>query len=201
MRRMTIHGLPLLAALGLLGLGCRGDFSDQPPIHFNPNMDNQVRYDPQEPSTVFADGRAMRRPVPGTVARGQLHADRHLYDGTQGSGFAVGLPRPVPLTKQTLERGQQRFHIYCAPCHGPSGHGDGVIFRAQAGLPRPANYHDQRLRAMPLGEMVHTVTHGKGNMHQMRTIIPAADRWAIVTYVRALQLSQGAPDPDREVTP
>ena len=201
MPSLTHTAILLTVALTTGGLGCRGDFSDTPPIHVNPNMDNQDRFDPQEPNRRFKDNRAMRKPVAGTVARGQLRTDKHLYEGTAGDGFAAGFPTGVTPTRATLDRGHARFDIYCAPCHGPAGRGDGVVHRAQAGLPKPADFHDQRLRAMRLGELVHTVTKGKGNMHKMDAIIPARDRWAIVAYLRALQLSQGAPDADREVTP
>ena len=200
--RHARHTFLLVAAFGLTVAGCRGDFSDQPPIHLNPNMDNQERYDPQEPNPGYKDGRAMRKPVKGTVARNQLRTDKQLYLGKNKDGsFAEFFPADVKPTAALLDRGKTRYDVYCAPCHGPAGRGNGVIHQAQRGLPKPADFHDQRLRAMRLGEMVHTVTMGKGNMHRMDSMIPAADRWAIVAYLRALQLSQGAPDANREVTP
>jgi len=181
----------LLAAAGLVA--CRGDFSEDPPIHFNPNMDQQKRFDPQEPSADFRDERAMRRPVPGTVARGELRTDRHLYEGRDGrGGFAIGVPSTVAVNRALFQRGQDRFRIYCAPCHGHTGRADGVVFQAQAGLPRPANFHEPRLQAMPLGQFVYTMVHGKGNMQRMSPIVPPRDRWAIAVWIRALQRSQDA---------
>jgi mono/diheme cytochrome c family protein len=193
MRAFALLSLILAVATLPLHGACRGDFSDQPPIHFNPNMDNQERFDPQEPNPFFKDGLAMRKPVPGTVARGQLRTDTHLHQGRTGADFATTLPAQVILSEPLLARGKERFLIYCAPCHGPLGHGDGVVFRRNAGLPRPANFHDQRVRAMPLGQIVHTIVQGKQNMQRLGFLIPAEDRWAIATYLRALQLSQGGP--------
>jgi mono/diheme cytochrome c family protein len=161
-------------------------------------MDDQPRLDPQEPSSFFSDRRAMRKPVPGTVARGHLRTDTKLYEGRHQGRFAHRLPDAVPANRATFERGRERFNVYCAPCHGPAGYGDGVVHQRKAGLPQPASFHDERLRAMELGELVHTVTRGKGSMQKMDRIIPARDRWAIAAYVRALQLSQGAPDPRPE---
>jgi mono/diheme cytochrome c family protein len=197
--------LALAPALSLLcSSACRGDYSEDPPIHWNPNMDEQARLDPQEDNTFFANHRAMRKPVPGTVARGQLRLDTHLYRGRIEERFAAELPDQVPATRATFERGRRRFAIYCASCHGPAGYGNGVVYQRQVGLPKPASFHDQRLRAMELGQFVYTVVEGKGNMQKMDRIVPARDRWAIAAYVRALQLSQGAPSPQTragEVSP
>src|SRR5262245_36898327 len=116
----------LVAALGLVG--CRGQISDAPPIHLNPNMDQQYRYDPQEPimgfepggheHLLFADGRAQRLPVEGTVAYGQLRDDEHYYEGRVNGQFTNELPSQVTLDRALLERGRERFDIYCTPCHG-----------------------------------------------------------------------------------
>lgn len=199
--RGTLYLLYVLGP-GLLGGGCRGDFSTEPPLHVNPNMDNQERFDPQEPSPFFRDGLAMRRPVEGTVARGQLRTDRHLHLGRAPGGFALAPPAALPVTEAFLARGRERFGVYCGPCHGPLGRGDGVVFRRNAGLPRPASFHEPRLGAMPLGEIVHTVARGKQNMQALGPQIPAPDRWAIAAYLRALQISQHPPsDLERRARP
>lgn len=179
-----------LLAPWALGGACRGDFSEEPPIHVNPNMDDQKRFDPQEPNPFFADGLAMRRPVTGTVARGQLGTDRHLHLGRTPTGFALAPPEALPVTEALLARGRERFGVYCGPCHGPLGRGDGVVHRRDRGLPRPASFHDPRILAMPLGEIVHTAARGKQNMQALGPQVPAPDRWAIAAYVRALQISQ-----------
>lgn len=206
MRTARDHRILLPAAALALLVGCRGDLSADPPIHFNPNMDNQERFDPQEPNPFFKDGLAMRKPVPGTARYRplptdlHLHqgwdgdpADLHLWEGRTGEAFASTLPARMRLDEALLARGRERFTIYCAPCHGPLGRGDGVVFRRQVGLPKPADFHEQRIRAMPLGQIVHTLTKGKQNMPRMGFLIPAPDRWAIAVWVRTLQLSQGAP--------
>jgi mono/diheme cytochrome c family protein len=171
--------------------GCRGDTSTEPPLHLNLNMDQQARFDPQEPNAFFWDQRAMRRPPTGTVAVGHLHTDRHLAEGRTADGFARGLPAGLRLDRALLDRGRERYDIYCAPCHDRAGYGNGIVNRQNAGLTRPASLHDVRLRAMRVGEIVHTITHGMGAMPRLATLVPERDRWAIAAWVRALQLGQG----------
>lgn len=178
----------LLAAV--LVAGCRGSRSESPPIHLNPNMDQQDRFDPQEPSSFFADGRAMRPPVPGTIARGSLREDDHLYRGKVGDTYATTLPAGVTLDQKLLERGQKRYDIYCAPCHDQSGQGRGII--VERGLTPPPTYHSDRLRTAPLGYVYEVVSNGVRTMPSYAAQIPVHDRWAIVAYVRALQLSRVA---------
>jgi len=182
-----------LAALAtVVAVGCRGDLSEDPPIHFNPNMDNQERLDPQETYSRFGDQRAMRRPPPGTVAVGQLKTDRHLQEGKIGHSYAAYLPPAIGLSPALLERGRARFNIYCANCHDRLGTGQGFVYRVNAGLPRPVSFQDRRMRAATVGQLVHTMTFGKSNMPALGYLIPPRDRWAIAAYIRALQLSQDA---------
>ena len=156
--------------------GCRQDMHDQP------------KYEPLEASSFFPDGRASRPLVPGTVARGQLREDTHLYEGKVAGKPAETFPFPINL--KTLERGQQRYNIYCSPCHDRVGNGNGMIVRR--GYRRPPSYHIDRLRAAPPGYFFDVITHGFGVMPDYAAQVPVNDRWAIVAYIRALQLSQHA---------
>lgn len=182
-----------LAVSGLgLATGCRGSKSPDPPVHPNLNMDFQAYYKPQEQNAWFPDHRAARDPVAGTVAQGYLKADDAFYLGRGTDGRLLdGLPPSVPLDEALLERGEARFAIYCAPCHAKTGYGDGVV--AQRGLKvRPANLHQPRLAAMPLGYFFNVITFGKGMMLAHGPQIAPADRWAIAAWVRVLQVSQRA---------
>jgi mono/diheme cytochrome c family protein len=178
MSRLEMRALVIGACLSLLG-GCRRrDMFDQP------------RYDPLEPSSVFPDGASARRPVEGTVARGELRADREFYSGvTADGGFVEEMPRPID--RALLERGRERFTIYCSPCHGQLGDGRGMI--VQRGFKRPSSFHVDRLRAMPLGYFVDVITNGFAQMPSYRSQVSPEDRWAIAAYIGALQLSQHAP--------
>ena len=167
---------------------CRGVPSRDPPIHLNPNMDQQARYDPQEPNDFFEDGRAMRPLVPGTVARGTLKEDDHLYTGKVGGKYATHLP--IKLTPSLLKRGQQRFNIYCIVCHDGAGTGNGIVIKR--GFIPPPNFHDPRIRQMPVGQIFDTISGGVRTMPSYGKQVPAEDRWAIAAYVRALQMSQNA---------
>jgi len=167
---------PLLITTLLLLTGCRQDMHDQP------------RFKPLLQSDFFADLRSARLPVQGTVARGQLHEDSYFYSGKLGNN--PGDYMPFPVTEQVLARGQQRFNIYCAPCHSRLGDGNGMI--PQRGFRHPPSYHDERLRKAPLGYFFDVMTNGFGAMSDYASQIPVRDRWCIVAYIRALQLSQGA---------
>jgi mono/diheme cytochrome c family protein len=151
-------------------------------------MAEQPRYDPLEPSAFFADGQSARQLVPNTVARGQLREDVQLYTGRTADGFADTFP--FAITQQVLERGQERYNIFCAPCHDRVGSGDGMIVRR--GYTRPPAFTTERLRIAPPGHFFTVITHGLGAMPGYAAQIPAHDRWAITAYVRALQLSQHA---------
>ena len=151
-------------------------------------MANQPRYDPLEASDFFADGMSARPRLAGTVARGELVTDPFLESGKINGADANGFPFPV--TREVVDRGQQRFDIYCSPCHGRLGDGAGMI--PARGLRRPTSFHTPVLRNAPTGHFFDVMTNGFGAMPPYRTMIPPRDRWAIVAYIRALQLSQNA---------
>jgi mono/diheme cytochrome c family protein len=179
--------------------------STEPKVHIFQDMAIQPRYGPQDQSEIFADGRAMRLPIPGTVARGKLQEDDHLYRGFQRTGdsadtlkFFDSLPPGMTLNQAMLDRGQQRFNIYCAPCHGIDGYGNGpinarAIERQEPNWVPAANLHTDAVRQRPDGHLFNTITNGIRNMAGYGSQIKTEDRWAIVAYLRALQLSQHAP--------
>lgn len=199
---MAQAGGAVRAAGRVLGLGLlvfsatacvRGCPSARPPIHVNPNMDWQPRYDPQEESGFFYDGSAMRLPVPGTVARGQLHEDVVRRTGRDASGEFVA-HGPWPETEELLARGAARFSIYCQPCHDKRGNGRGILFE-RGGVPTPS-FHEDRIRDLRDGEIFDVITSGKGLMPAYAFPVPAEDRWAIVAHIRQLareRLAQAAP--------
>ena len=169
----------LAACLALCAVtlaGCRQEMADQP------------RYDPLAPSAFFGDGRSARPPVAGTVARGQLELDEHLYGGMIDGRPADALP--FPLSHELLGRGQERYNIYCAPCHDRVGTGHGMIVRR--GFSPPPSFHNERLRLAPIGHFFIVMTDGVGTMPAYASQVPTHDRWAIAAYMRALQLSQFA---------
>jgi Cytochrome C oxidase, cbb3-type, subunit III len=176
-RVRTPQGLGKICVLALLlTTGCRQDMHDQP------------RYKPLARSSFFEDGRASRPLVAGTIARGHLHEDTRLYTGKEGDDPITKFPFPV--TTALLERGQQRFNIYCSPCHDRAGTGLGMVVRR--GLRRPPSYHIDRLRAAPVGYFFDVITNGFGAMPDYAAQIEPQDRWAIVAYIRVLQRSQNA---------
>jgi mono/diheme cytochrome c family protein len=176
--------------------------SEAPPIHPNWNMDQQERYDPQEPNPFFDDGRAMRAPVEGTVAFGHLNEDDHYYRGEVDGRPAQTLPNEIEFNRALLERGQARFNIYCVPCHDQAGTGDGIV--TQRGInPPPPSFHEARemepaegiypdLRQAPIGHFFQVMTNGWVRMQSYATQVPVEDRWAIAAYIRALQISRSA---------
>jgi mono/diheme cytochrome c family protein len=155
-----------------------------------PAMTDQPRYEPLEANSFFNNGMASRPLVPDTVARGQLNADPAFNTGKTANGDLVQ-DIPVEIDAQLLERGKQRFEIYCAPCHGLVGDGNGIV--VQRGFPSPPSYHIDRLRNAPAGHFFDVITNGFGRMYDYSDRVAPADRWAIVAYIRALQLSQDAP--------
>jgi mono/diheme cytochrome c family protein len=172
--RLALLGGLLLAG-GLLA-GCRQDMHDTP------------RYEALEESDFFKDKRAMR-PIPeGTVARGNLREDDVYYTGKDGNEPVQALPAQVKLDKALLDRGQQRFNIYCSPCHSPLGDGNGTV--VQRGYKRPSSFHDQRLRDMGIGYFYDVISNGFGQMPDYAAQVAPADRWAIAAYIRVLQRSQ-----------
>lgn len=160
----------------IFAMGCRQDMHDQP------------RYEPLQGSTFFEDGRSSRPLVPDTVARGHLKADEHLYTGKSGKAHASTFP--FPITRKVLERGMERYNIFCAPCHDRVGTGQGMVVRR--GYTRPSSFHVDRLRKAPVGYFFDTITNGFGVMPDYAAQVAVRDRWAIVAYIRALQLSQRA---------
>jgi mono/diheme cytochrome c family protein len=156
--------------------GCRQDMHDQP------------KYQPFERNAFFADQRASRPLVPGVVARGHLDEDQAFFTGLAG-GAPVST-NPLPLTRDVLLRGQERFNIYCSPCHDRVGAGEGMI--VQRGYKQPPTFHSDRLRAVPDGYLFQVMTNGFGTMPTYAPQVSARDRWAIVAYIRALQYSQHA---------
>jgi hypothetical protein len=179
-----MSALRKLSPLGLVGFlllaGCRQDMHDQP------------RFKPLAKSDFYADLRSARSPVQGTVARGQLHEDSYLHTGKIGNN--PGDYMPFPVTEEVLVRGRERFDIYCSPCHSRLGDGRGMIVKR--GFRAPPSYHTDRLRNAPLGYFFDVMTEGFGAMPEYASQIPARDRWAIVAYIRALQLSQHATSSD-----
>ena len=165
----------LLSAAGAFA-GCRQDMHDGP------------RYEAFEASPFFADGRASRSAPAGTVARGWLREDDALYTGKVNGQFVAEFPFPVG--REEMARGQARFNIYCTPCHGRLGDGQGMV--VQRGLRQAASYHQDRLREEKVGYLFDVVTNGFGAMQGYAEQVPVRDRWLIVAYVRALQLSQHA---------
>lgn len=151
-------------------------------------MGNQPRYDPFEQSSFFPDGQSARQPVPDTVARGQLRDDTLLLTGMENGQPATRFPFPV--TRPVLDRGRDRFEIYCAPCHGRTGYADGMV--VQRGFIPPPSFHTDALRQAPVGHIFDVATNGLGAMPSYAAQVPVPDRWAIVAYIKALQLSQHA---------
>jgi len=192
--------LVVLAALALLPFACiyraRQTHSPLPRIHLVQGMGNQPRYVSQQVNPFFADTREARPPVEGTVARGHLDGDDGLTLGLRDGKWIEALP--VPVTLDLLHRGSERFQIYCAPCHGLAGYGDGIVAvraeRLQEGtwVP-PSSMHVASVLARPVGHLFNTITNGIRTMPSYGSQIPVDDRWAIVAYVRALQRGGHAP--------
>jgi mono/diheme cytochrome c family protein len=151
-------------------------------------MHDAPRYDPLEASTFFNDGRGSRTLVANTVARGALREDEHLYAGKIDGQLTDMFPMPV--TAEVMARGQERFNVFCSPCHGRTGQGNGMV--VQRGFRAPPSYHEDRLRNAPAGYFFDVMTHGFGAMPDYASQVPVADRWAIAAYIRALQFSQRA---------
>lgn len=186
--RSWLVGGGLLLVAAVLLAGPRGRPSSRPPIHLNPNMDVQPRAEPQAASAFFYDGAAMRRPVEGTVARGELRDGGPYWTGLDANGFVAS--NPLPLDDALRERGRRRFEIYCAPCHDRNGNGKGILFE-RGKVPTPS-FHSDRLRSAPDGYFFGVITNGFGLMPSYAYPIPVADRWAIVAHVRALQARRAA---------
>lgn len=179
----------LIGALVLTVAACRGSVSEQPPIHIIPDMDWQPKYHAQGESAFFADGRASREPVEGTVARGQLRDDTAFNDGKKDGAFLH--KAPIQVDEAVLARGKERFNIYCAPCHDQTGSGNGMV-KQRGYQPPPSNLASENTRGMSDGEIYDAVKNGIRNMPAYAAQIPTKDRWAVVAWVRVLQRSQHA---------
>lgn len=205
----ALHAIWLCTLIGLIG--CRGNKSAKPPVHLQLNMDFQKRIEGQEESHFFKDGRGMRPAVANTVAVGSLVGDSKLQYGTvkrqtlahssadqrgvrieteQGVKFFVET-LPLSLDRKLLSRGKERYDIYCSMCHGALGDGDSILKTRNIAV-QPTSYFDERVMSMPVGYYFHVITHGVRNMPAYGYQIPTADRWAIVAYMRALQISGSA---------
>lgn len=179
--------LILLATVTLVS--CRGHISERPPVQPQQNMFHQDRFNTQEESPFFEDGRSMRMPVEGTVARGQFQDDIGFYQGVDVEGNFIE-DNPVTLTRDFLYRGQDRYDIYCSVCHGGTGNGRGMIMEGEFGYVPAPTFHQERIRNMPDGEIYSAIYNGVRTMPSYRSQVYAEDRWAIVAYIRALQESQ-----------
>jgi mono/diheme cytochrome c family protein len=199
--RIIISILLIGAAIGAATvgmLGFQGKMSRKPPFELFPDMDRQAKLRPQEPNHFFANGVSSQLPVAGTIPRGEpiQTTDGAVYgfeDSPVNTGFVTGTTNfvelnPLPVTAEVMQRGHERFDIYCASCHGKLGDGDGITKKIGA-MPAVANLHDKRIVEMTDGEIFNTVTHGKGLMGAAGPLMPTQDRWATIAYLRALQLS------------
>jgi hypothetical protein len=176
-RRATVA---TAAVISMFALGCRQDMQDEP------------KFIPQRGTSFYADGRSVRPQAANTVARNQLHEDGYFYTGLTNGKEGEGMPFPV--TMQVLERGQERFNVYCTPCHSRVGNGAGMI--VQRGYAPAGNFHTARLETAPLGHFFHVISNGYGAMPDYSAQLTPADRWAVVAYIKALQLSQKATQAD-----
>ncbi len=161
-------------AVALFSVGCRQKMAQQP------------YYDPYEASEFFADGQSARQPVKGTVPRGYARIDDHLYTGKVDGQLVTTYP--FEITEKVLRRGQERFNIYCTPCHGGAGLGNGIVVRR--GYRTPPSFLDPKFVDMPVGHYVDVMTNGFGAMPTYAAQVKPEDRWAIAAYIQALQLSQ-----------
>ena len=181
--RRVLGALALTSLVALSGCA-RGCTSSRPPIHINPSMDDQPKVLSQTASTFFYDGASMRQPVPGTVAIGELKEDAAFFMGKGADGQFVAT---IPVTNDAalLERGRQRYTIYCQPCHEARGDGKRILF--QRGNIPTASFHDEKILKYPDGQIFDVMTNGMGLMPSYKWPIPPADRWAIIAYIRELE--------------
>jgi len=183
--RVVVFLLPLLIVVALLAGGCtRESPSGEPPIHLVPDMDQQPKYKPQSESEFFANGSAMRQPVEGTVARGYLREGDTYFSGRDEAGDFIS-EIPIERSVEVLRRGEERFNIYCAPCHGTGGTGNGSV--VARGFTQPPDFISDSSRQMLVGQMYDAVTNGVRNMPSYRHQIRPEDRWAIIMHLRNLQ--------------
>ncbi len=192
--------LPLTGAafISIVLCGCRGQKSTEPPILPIQNMVEQTSYGPQSKNDFFKDGQANRPPVPGTVAQGEEKTNKPLYFGQETDSSdqnPIWIKKiPIKLNVQVLERGQREFNVYCAPCHGKTGDSDGLVTQRAGGAIRPSNLHDKDRMNLTVGKIYDAVRNGVNNwnMPGFAAQMSVEDRWAVVAYVRALQISRTA---------
>ena len=197
--RWLLYAVAILVVLSWVPLAlimrARVTTSPQPRIHIIPDMDNQPKFKAQSRYPMFADRRAMRPPVAGAVARGATLGEPALTSGKTGENWVSSVP--IEVDRGTLQRGRERYEIYCSPCHGLAGFGDGMVAKRADELLEgtwtpPTSFHTDLLRERPAGHLFNTISNGIRNMPAYGPQIPVGDRWAIVAYVRALQRSQNA---------
>ena len=184
---MSILRTPIIALALILIIGCRGDHSTKPPIHLNPNMDSQDKFKAQSVNPFFTDSSTMRLPVEGTIAQNEYFGNDKYLTGKNTNGNFID--NPELLTTELINRGEDRFNIYCAVCHGYSGDGKGNIIKYQFPIP-PTSFHQDWLIEKKDGHYFDVITNGIRTMPSYKHQIPIKDRWAIVSYVRKLQESQ-----------
>ena len=198
--RALIYTLIVAGAASLVPFAAftaaRARHSEKPRIHAIWDMDFQPKFKAQRANPLFDDNRAMRKPVAGTVATGTLRDDDHMYRGRVGDAWATTYPAGVQVTEETLRVGRDKYNVFCAPCHGFAGEGDGMVHKraetlGQGWVP-PSNLHQEYLRLQPVGELFNSITNGVRNMPAYGPQIEPDDRWAIVMYVRALQRSRAS---------
>lgn len=192
----TVVTLVVLSWVPLaLIMRARVSTSALPRIHIVPDMDNQPKYKTQSRNPLFADRRAMRPPVAGTVSRGTVIGNTSLMTGRQGEGWVIEIP--VPVDEALLATGRRNYDIHCSPCHGLAGFGDGMVAKRADALQEgtwtpPTSFHTDLIRQREAGHLFNTISNGIRNMPAYGPQIPVEDRWAVVAYLRALQRSQNA---------
>jgi mono/diheme cytochrome c family protein len=182
---LLIFGLVVLTVMGVMGK--RGAMSRKPPLEIFRDMDRQAKYRPQQPSPFFANARTSQDPVPGAVARGDRFENNAVNTGHEPGTTNFVAAIPLEVNEQLMARGRQRFEIYCLPCHGPQGDGNGIV--KKYGYATIRSLHEKVVVVQPDGEIFNTITHGKATMFAYGSQVPIEDRWAIIAYVRALQRS------------
>jgi mono/diheme cytochrome c family protein len=199
MPRWLLPASFVLAALALIPFACvarsRAIRTPATQVHVFPDMDQQPKFKAQQPNPLFADGRAMRGPVAGTVPRGTLLDDDHLLRGVVGEDWAA--ENPLGINATLLAEGREKFEVFCTPCHGHSGYGDGIVGKRAEALQEgawvpPSSLHTELVRTRPDGHLYNSITNGIRSMPGYGDQTSVEERWAIVAYVRALQRSQNA---------
>lgn len=183
---LLIFALGVVTVMGVFGK--RGHHFKSPPLEIFPDMDRQPKLRPQQPNLTFANGNSSQEPVPGTVARGDHYESNPINTARETGTTNFVATIPLPVTEQLMARGRQRYDIYCLPCHGPQGEGNGIV--KKYGYATIKSLHDKAVVVQPDGEIYNTITHGKSTMYPYGSQIVVEDRWAVVAYVRALQRSR-----------